>query len=87
MTELTDLIHRVNAGAPGSREQLFSAAYTELRRLAHARLRDGGRNTVLDTTALVHETYLKFLGVGAASGGGPARVLRLCLARHALGDH
>ena len=64
MTELTDLIHRVNAGAPGSREQLFSAAYTELRRLAHARLRDGGRNTVLDTTALVHESYLKFLGVG-----------------------
>jgi RNA polymerase sigma factor (TIGR02999 family) len=40
-------------------EQAFAAAYQELRRLAHSRLRSGGRNTVLDTTALVHETYLK----------------------------
>ena len=40
-------------------EQAFAGAYQELRRLARARLRGGGRNTVLDTTALVHETYLK----------------------------
>lgn len=40
-------------------EQAFGQAYPELRRLARARLRSGGRNTVLDTTALVHETYLK----------------------------
>ena len=38
---------------------MFSAAYAELRRLARSRLRGGGRNTVLDTTALVHETYLR----------------------------
>jgi RNA polymerase sigma factor (TIGR02999 family) len=35
-----------------------------LHRLAHARLRDGGRNTVLDTTCLVHESYLRFLRAG-----------------------
>jgi len=40
-------------------DELFSATYAELRRLARSRLRDGGRNTVLDTTALVHETYLR----------------------------
>jgi RNA polymerase sigma factor (TIGR02999 family) len=40
-------------------DELFAAAYGELRRLARSRLRDGGRNTVLDTTALVHETYLR----------------------------
>jgi RNA polymerase sigma factor (TIGR02999 family) len=40
-------------------EQAFAGAYQELRRLARARLRGGGRNTVLDTTALVHETFLK----------------------------
>jgi RNA polymerase sigma factor (TIGR02999 family) len=40
-------------------DAMFSAAYAELRRLARSRLRDGGRNTVLDTTALVHETYLR----------------------------
>ncbi|MCW5634972.1 MAG: sigma-70 family RNA polymerase sigma factor [Rubrivivax sp.] len=47
------------APADLSVEQAFAAAYQELRRLARARLRGGGRNTVLDTTALVHETYLK----------------------------
>lgn len=40
-------------------DEAFARAYPELRRLARARLRSGGRNTVLDTTALVHEAYLK----------------------------
>ena len=29
-----------------------------------ARLRGGGRDALLDTTALVHESYLRFLGSG-----------------------
>ena len=33
--------------------------YRELRRMARAWLRDGGRNTLLDTAALVHEAYLR----------------------------
>ena len=37
----------------------YAASYRELRRLARARLAGGGRNTVLDTTALVHESYLR----------------------------
>ena len=45
-----------------AREALFATAYDQLRRLAHARLRDGGRNTLLDTTALVHESYLRLAG-------------------------
>lgn len=40
-------------------DALFAATYRELRLIARARLRSGGRNTVLDTTALVHETFLK----------------------------
>jgi len=40
-------------------DEMFSAAYAELRRLARSRLREGGRNVVLDTTALVHEAYLR----------------------------
>jgi len=40
-------------------DELFADTYRELKRLAHARLRDGGRDVVLDTTALVHESYLK----------------------------
>lgn len=39
--------------------------YRQLRVLARYRLRDGGRNTLLDTTALVHEAYLRMAGVRA----------------------
>jgi RNA polymerase sigma factor (TIGR02999 family) len=43
---------------------LFAAAYAELHGLAQARLRHGGRNTLLDTTGLVHESYLRFSRAG-----------------------
>jgi RNA polymerase sigma factor (TIGR02999 family) len=56
-----DLIRRVNVGEAGARDRLFTTAYSELRKLARSRLHDGGRNTYLNTTALVHETYLRFL--------------------------
>jgi RNA polymerase sigma factor (TIGR02999 family) len=51
-------------GDARARDELFAAAYEELRRLARARLRGGGRNTVLETTALVHECYLRFVAAG-----------------------
>jgi RNA polymerase sigma factor (TIGR02999 family) len=40
-------------------DEMFVVAYRELRQLARARLRAGGRNTLLDTTALVHESYMR----------------------------
>jgi RNA polymerase sigma factor (TIGR02999 family) len=40
-------------------DEMFAASYRELRQLARARLRSGARNTLLDTTALVHETFVK----------------------------
>src|SRR5271169_935285 len=64
MSQLTELLGRIQAGDTQARDALFAAAYSELHRLAHARLRDGGRNTVLDTTCLVHESYLRFVRAG-----------------------
>ncbi len=64
MQPLTVLIQQAQAGQQDARDRLFAAAYDELRKLARSRLRDGGRNTMLDTTALVHESYLKFLHSG-----------------------
>lgn len=64
MNQLTQLIEQVAAGDLAAREQLFAAAYAELRKLARSRLRDGGRNTFLETTALVHESYLRFIKTG-----------------------
>jgi RNA polymerase sigma factor (TIGR02999 family) len=65
MNELTELLGRLHAGEVEARDALFAAAYAELHRLARARLRDGGRNTLLDTTGLVHESYLRFVSGGA----------------------
>ena len=64
MDGISELIARVNAGEPGAQDALFTATYAELRKLARSRLRGGGRNTCLDTTALVHESYLRFLNGG-----------------------
>jgi RNA polymerase sigma factor (TIGR02999 family) len=52
----------------------FTACYQQLRRLAHARLRDSGGHVVLDTTALVHESWLK-LSRGVAGFPDRARFL------------
>lgn len=59
MTSLTQLIEQVGAGDREARDELFAAAYSELRKLAHSRLRGGSSSTMLQTTALVHESYLR----------------------------
>ncbi|WP_280151710.1 ECF-type sigma factor [Piscinibacter sp. XHJ-5] len=64
MRSLTELIQKVAHGDPAARDELFAAAYSELRKLARSRLRDGGRNTFLEITALVHESYLRLVKVG-----------------------
>lgn len=51
------------------RDDLFAAVYQELRLIASSRLRRHKRGTMLDTTALVHEAYLKL----AAADGQIAR--------------
>jgi RNA polymerase sigma factor (TIGR02999 family) len=48
-----------DGGPPEDLDRWFAASYGELRRLAHTRLRGGGRDVVLDTTALVHESFLR----------------------------
>lgn len=68
MGELTTLLMLANAGDEAARERLFAVAYEDLRIQARARLRSGGRNTLLDTTALVHESFLRFLQAGKLNG-------------------
>jgi RNA polymerase sigma factor (TIGR02999 family) len=64
MGQLTDLLGRVQGGDAEARDALFAAAYAELHGLARGRLRHGGRHTLLDTTGLVHESYLRFARAG-----------------------
>jgi len=61
MGQITQLLGKVEDGDKAARDVLFTVAYGELKKLAHARLYGGGRGTMLDTTALVHEVYLRFI--------------------------
>src|SRR6202008_4111122 len=61
MGQITELLGRVNIGDKVARDALFAVAYGELKKLAHVRLYQGGRNDMLDTTALVHEAYIRFI--------------------------
>jgi RNA polymerase sigma factor (TIGR02999 family) len=45
-------------------DSYYSSLYSDLRRLAHQRLLRNETITLLNTTALVHESYLKFLAAG-----------------------
>lgn len=61
----TEPASAAEAGADiAARDALFEAAYPELRKLARSRLRHGGRSSMLQTTALVHESCLRLLGAG-----------------------
>ena len=69
LSQLTELLARVHAGDSGARDALFAAAYADLHQLAKSRLRGGGRDAILDTTSLVHESYLRFLRAGELRAG------------------
>lgn len=45
-------------------EEEIADLYRDLRRLAHSRLAAGGRSVLLDTTALVHESFLRLHSAG-----------------------
>jgi RNA polymerase sigma factor (TIGR02999 family) len=48
-------------------DELSAALYRQLRVLARWRLRGGGRSTTLETTALVHEAFLRMGAMRAGS--------------------
>jgi RNA polymerase sigma factor (TIGR02999 family) len=65
MAEITQLLAAARSGDQEAAGQAFSILYDNLRQLARARLRQHQRFTLLDTTSLVHESYLKMVGVNA----------------------
>ena len=61
--EVTRLLIASREGDTEAFDRLFGIVYDELRRVAHNRLRHERANHTLDTTALVHETYIKLVGL------------------------
>ena len=60
-SSLTQLIHRAQGGDRVAADALYASTYADLSRLARSRLRAGRRHTLLDTCALVHESYVRFV--------------------------
>ena len=59
---VTLLLDAVRAGDLAARDRLFEVVYRELRRIARRQRRAVGGGETMNTTALVHETYLKLAG-------------------------
>lgn len=70
-------------------EALFARVYQELRRIARGQRRAAGSPATLDTTALVHEVYLKLHAAPEATGVDRAHFLSLAARamRQVLVDH
>jgi RNA polymerase sigma factor (TIGR02999 family) len=64
MAELTQLLEAMRAGDSGAIDEVFTLTYRELHEMAHQRLHRSNRVTSLDTTALVHECYLRLVRLG-----------------------
>jgi RNA polymerase sigma factor (TIGR02999 family) len=64
MTDVTQVLSRIDSGDPSAPEQLLPLVYDELRRLAAARLAHEKPGQTLQATALVHEAYIRLVDVG-----------------------
>jgi RNA polymerase sigma factor (TIGR02999 family) len=60
--QVTALLARWSHGESAAREELVPLVYDELRRLARRALFGQGRDHTLQSTALVHEAYLRLVG-------------------------
>ncbi|HEY4670934.1 MAG TPA: ECF-type sigma factor, partial [Gemmatimonadaceae bacterium] len=61
-SEVTGLLQRWSAGDASARDRLIPLVYDRLRELAHRRRGGGGNESSLNTTALVHEAYIRLVG-------------------------
>lgn len=88
--QVTVLLARWNQGEAGAREALVPLVYEELRRVARRCLAEQRRDHTLQSTALVHEAYLRLVGRSSVQWQGrvhffavAARLMRGILVDHA----
>lgn len=62
MTNVTQLLQRIDSGDGHAAAELLPVVYDELRRLAAAQLGRDPAGHTLQATALVHEAYLRLVG-------------------------
>lgn len=65
--DITRLLGAAQQGNPGAMDEVFASVYPKLRAMARSRRRGWQGNFTMNTTALIHEAYVKVAGQG---GGG-----------------
>ena len=83
-----DVLTELRTGSGESLDRLLPLVYQELRSMAHRQLAARGRGGTLQTTALVHEAYLKLVDQSHADWGDRAHFLAVAslAMRHVLVD-
>ena len=89
MSGFTQLLEQWNGGDPAALEKLLPFVYDELRRVAAGLVRREHGECTLQSTALVHELYLRLTGEAALDVSNRAHFLSLCARqmRQILVDH
>jgi RNA polymerase sigma factor (TIGR02999 family) len=62
---VTGMLEAAGQGDKAAIGQLYGLLYPELRNLAHQRVRNHNNLQMLDTTSLVHESYLRLVKAGS----------------------
>lgn len=70
-TDITQLARRWSAGEEGALEALIEVTYPKLRRIAHRHLGSEAGDPTIETSALVHEAYIRF--AAESDGAWPSR--------------
>ena len=88
--DITRLLSAARGGDRAASDALFASVYQELHRLAHLQLSARGRpGDTLDTTALVHEAYLRLAQPAGLSADDRAHFFNLAarVMRHVVVDY
>jgi RNA polymerase sigma factor (TIGR02999 family) len=87
-TDITDLLNAWRAGDQAALGQLSERVYKELRVMAHRHMKDERDGNTLQTTALVHEVYLRLTAVTEVESRQRAQFFAMAakMMRHILVD-
>ena len=67
MHDITQVLQRIESGDPRASEELLPLVYNELRQLAKVYLEQEKPGQTLQATALVHDAFLRIIGMDAKS--------------------
>jgi len=88
VTSRTDVLNELRSGRREALDRLLPVVYEQLREIAHRRLGERARAGTVETTALVHEAYLKLVDQSSAEWRDRAHFFALASVamRHVLID-